>query len=249
MQVKRTGQAEYGLYIKALLCGEPGSGKTLLSSTFPNPIYASAEAGLMSVADRGIPYVEITSSTELLQMRMGLTQPPDVREKMFDAPVDTVIIDTIDEVQRILIRERLEAEKKDKLSLPDFGWLGGQMEAIIRGFRNLDMNVIFTCHVKETRDDEMGKIVYKPQLQGAICDQITGMVDLALVLQSRSINQIDGKENRRVTKRFAQTFPDSQHPWVKDRSGKLPDEVELTFDDDFDRIHTAIYGGKSGKSV
>lgn len=43
MKIRRTGADDYGKYVKALICGEPGSGKTLISSTFPNPLYASAE--------------------------------------------------------------------------------------------------------------------------------------------------------------------------------------------------------------
>ena len=244
MKVRITGNSEYGNHIKALICGDAGQGKTLISSTFANPVYASAESGLMSIADRSVPYVDIKNSSELQQMKAALDQSPATLEKIFGTQIETVVIDTIDEIQRMLVRERLESEKKDKLSLPDFGWLSGQLEGIIRGFRNLPMNVVFTCHLKETRDDDLGRIVYKPQLQGSIADQISGMVDLALLLTTRTVNEIVDGSNRRTIKRFIQTFPDAQHPWVKDRSGKLPQEFPVNFVDDFDRMHKIIYGGK-----
>lgn len=242
LELRKTGTAEYGRFIKALIVGEPGSGKTLISSTFPRPIYASAEGGLMSIADRNIPYVEIRNTEQLLELRVMLDNDPQTRTKVFGAPIETVVIDTIDEIQRVFIRERLENEKKQVLQLQDWGWLGEQMQAFVRGFRNLEMNVVFACHVKETRDDELGRIVYKPGLQGAIGDQIAGYVDLSLRLASQTKTVVEDETAKRVIERTLITFPDSQHPWVKDRSGKLPPELEVNFKDDFKRIHKLIFG-------
>src|SRR5262245_4846579 len=103
--IKVTGAAEFGHWIKALIAGPAGSGKTLISSTFPDPFYASCEGGLMSIADRAIPYWEIKDTKKLMKLSGALRQPPEVREELFGRPVNTIVIDTIDEVQRVLIRE------------------------------------------------------------------------------------------------------------------------------------------------
>lgn len=242
IQTKRTGSTEYGRWMKVLLCGEPGSGKTLLSSTFPNPYYANAEGGLMSVADRRIPYAEIRTIEDLFELKGHLELPADVREASLGVPVDTIVIDTIDEIQRILIRERLAAEKISSLRISDFGWLGEQMQAILRSFRNLDMNVVFTCHVRDTKDDESGRMIYKPALQGAISGDIPGYVDLSLFLTSKTQTVIQDNEAKQVPYRYLQTYPDSQHPWIKDRSGKLPETIEVDFTTDYSRIHQTIFG-------
>lgn len=241
MQIKRTGASDYGTFTKALICGEPGSGKTLISSTWPNPLYASAEGGLMSIADRDIPYVEIKQIDELLKIKQNLDQEPDVREEIFGFPVDTIVIDTIDEVQQIMIRERLRDERVETMRLADWGWLGENMSAMITGFRNLDMHVVFTCHLKDTQDAESGKTWIKPQLQGAIGDKIAGYVDLALVLKSTLTSEVVDGEAKRVLKRELQTFPDPMHPWIKDRSGKLPELFPVNFEDDFQRISDLIF--------
>lgn len=246
MDVRITGDSNYGTHIKALIVGPAGVGKTRMSSTFKNPIFASAEGGLMSVADRRIPYVNIESSEDLHRLRVALMQDASIREGVFGTKVDSVIIDTIDEIQNILVRERLEVSKNDKLTLPDFGWLREQMRAIVRGFRNLDMNVVFTCHDKESRDDELGKVMIKPALQGAFADEIPNMVDLALILVNRAETQIVDGGTSRVIRRFLQTYPDAQHAWVKDRSGALPQEFEINFEDDYQRMYDTIFnrGGK-----
>lgn len=242
LQVKRTGSTDYGFYVKALVCGEPGTGKTLTASTWPNPIYANAEGGLMSIASRDIPTVDITSSGVMLDLKNALSQSPEVREKMLGVPVDTVVIDTIDEVARLLVKERLEQGNKDAMAIADWGWLGEQLRSMVRAYRNLPMNVIFNCHLKSVEDADSGTQFFKPAIQGAMGDEIAGYVDIAGVLTARPITEvINGKNHRRIV-RILQTFPDVKRPWIKDRSGKLPMEFPVNFEDDYKRLHELIYG-------
>lgn len=243
LSIQVTGDADYGRYIKVLFCGDPGSGKTLISSTFPNPIYASAEGGLMSIAERKLPFIKIIESEQLLRLRNAMEEPPNVRAAFVGRPVDTVVIDTIDEIARILVRERLEQNKKDAMAIADWGWLGDQLRAIVRSFRNLDMHVVFTCHLKSTEDSETGRMFFKPAIQGAVGDEIAGYVDLALLLRAQPVVRPVNGEAVRTTVRYLQTTPDLNFPWVKDRSGKLPAELEINFRDDFSRINDLIFGG------
>lgn len=242
LQVKRTGTDEYGRHIKALFCGPPGAGKTLTSSTWPNVFYANAEGGLMSVADKHVPYADVTTSHDLLQLRQTLSQSPEVRERTLGVPVETVVIDTIDQVARLLIEERLATTKKDAMAIADWGWLGDQLRGLVRGFRNLPMHVVFCCHVRDTEDAETGTVLVKPAIQGAMGDEIAGYVDLAVLLTARPVVRMeDGQSVRRVV-RFLQCYPDARHPWVKDRSGKLPMEFPIDFQTDYPRLDAAIYG-------
>jgi hypothetical protein len=245
LSVKRTGADDYGRFTKALIVGEPGSGKTLISSTWKNPIYASAEGGLMSVADRNVPYVEIKSSKDLLQLKGQLDQAPEVREKVFGFPIDTVIIDTIDEVQKILIKERLEETRQDSMKMQDWGWLAEQMKAIVTGFRNMPLHVVFTCHIKDKDDQETGQSWTTPGLQGAIGNDIAAYVDFSLLLKTSTLTDVvDGKAQKRII-RVLQTYRDARNPWIKDRSGKLPSELVVNFEDDFQRIYDLVYGNLS----
>jgi hypothetical protein len=242
LQIRRTGADEYGKYIRALFLGDPGAGKTLTASTWPNPLYASAEGGLMSVADRGMAFAEITASDQLLKLRNALNQPPDVRENLLGVPVDTLVVDTIDEIQRILIRERLETTKKETLTVQDFGWLGDQMRSIIRGLRTLPLHVVCTCHLKKGDDaGDSGKIM-GPALQGQVGDEIAQYFDIVALLKGTVLTRVVGDSTKRVQVKLMQTYPDIQHPWIKDRSGKLAPEIELDFVSDYQQLFDAIYG-------
>lgn len=241
--VKRAGADEYGRSLKALIAGDPGAGKTRISSTFPNPFYANVEGGLMSVADRQVPYTDITSSEDLNALLQVLRQTPKARENVLKVPVSTVIIDTLDAVQKLLIDERKRNEKKESMAIADWGWLGDQLRMIVRNYRNLDLNVIFTCHLKTVEDSESGQTFVKPALQGAMGDEIAAYVDIAGLLKASPKSVVKDGKAVRTLQRLLQTGPDARHPWLKDRSGKLEIELEMNLTDDGVRLLKYIYGG------
>lgn len=242
LNVRRVGDDDWPRHIKMLLVGNTGAGKTRMSSTAPNVLYLNAEGGMMSVRDRQPAVIDITTVSALLEAKMALDQEPSVREQLIGFPVQTVVVDTIDEVSRILMRERVESQKKESPAIADWGWLGDQMRGILRGFRNLDLNLILCCHVRSSEDSESGRTVYNPAIQGAMGEEIAGYVDLAVLLRARRRTRlVDGQAVEEMV-RFLQCAPDLQHGWIKDRSGKLPAEFEVNLDDDFKRLDALIYG-------
>lgn len=249
LDIEFTNESEQAHFTKVLICGDAGTGKTRTSSTWPNPLFASAEGGLMSLRDRSVPFKVIRTSEDLQQVRALLMQAPDVRAQMIGRPVDTIVIDTIDEIQGIFIRERLSEKKIESLTIGDYGWLGETMRSVISGFRNLDMHVVMTCHLKETSDSETGKMFIKPALQGAIADQIPNYFDLSLWLRAQDTVTIVDGENVRSFQRWFQTYPDGMRSWIKDRSGTLPSEVSANLDDDYRRIERFIFGDRDSLPV
>lgn len=250
LQVRRAGLNEYGTFLKILMAGEPGVGKTRIASTFPNVLYANAEGGMMSVVDRAPAFVDIRSSVDLNELRLNLELPAERREAVFGCPVDTVCIDTLDEMQRILIRERLDETKKESLAIQDYGWLGDQVRGIVRAFRNLELNVIFNVHLKSDKDEETGRTFIKAQLVGAMADELAGYMDMTLLLKVTQTTKAVNGQSQRVEQRFMQTSSDSNHTWIKDRSGKLPKpEFEIDLDNDYERIIGWIRAGDIAPSV
>lgn len=241
-----TGLAEYGQWMKVMFCGEAGTGKTLISSTFPNPFFISAEGGLMSIARRFLPYTNLESTQDLKEIIGILRQDPKTRATMLGAntaTVDTIVIDTIDEVQKVFMKERVKAKKDEAFNLKDYGWLNEQMQSAIRAFRNLDMNVVLTCHIKPVTNEETGKVTYKPGMAGQVAEWIPSAVDLSLLLNARTATEIQGGKAVKVVHRYAQAMPDSEYSWIKDRSGRLPAEFEVNFEDDYQRLFDLIYKG------
>lgn len=233
--------------LKMLLAGPPGSGKTLFCASFPQVLYADMEGRLLSVRNRDVHRVPISSVADLEELRAMLAQEPDVREQALGIGVRTVVLDTVDELARILQKERLRAEKRETLSMQDWGWYGDQLRNILRSYRNLsDLNVIFTVHLRTTEDSETGRVEYMPSIQGQVGNEVAGYVDEAFLLRARPTVDENGE---RVVRRFLQCYPDPQYSWIKDHSGNMPQEFPMDFVSDYERMAELIFGDQRSEQT
>ena len=116
--IKTTGIEDYldggEAYIKALIMGPPSAGKTRSASFWPKPIFADCEKGRMSIADRAVPYGEILSQDDMRGMIRALQV--ECMKPVAQRAYQTVVIDTLDAYQRIVMQERLRSERKEAFS-------------------------------------------------------------------------------------------------------------------------------------
>jgi hypothetical protein len=226
--------------IKLLILGPPGAGKTLFASTFPKPLYVDMEGRLLSIRDRDCRRTRVTSLEQLEEVKAALDQRREVRERLL-GPVGTVVLDTVDELARIIIKERLVSEKLEAMRQQDWGYLGDTLRDILRGFRNLsDLHVIFNCHLKMVTDDDSGRSWMRPDIQGAVGNEIPAYTDEVLLL--RALPSVNPTTGERTITRHLQTYPDKMHEWIKDHSGTLPMEFPVNFTDDYQRLSAFIFG-------
>lgn len=154
--------------IKAVVYGPSGAGKTVFGSTAPKPIFASAEAGLLSTAGKNTAFVEIKTFKDLLDMLDYL------KNKKHD--FETVVIDSITEINDII---KLDIERKAgrSMQLQDWGDLAKKIKAILRGFRDLPMHVLFIAQEMNVDDEgKISKIV--PSLNGKAATEIAYFMDI-----------------------------------------------------------------------
>lgn len=239
MEIKTTGRAEYGQFAKILVYGMPGHRKTLLGSTASDVLFLSIEAGLMTISDRNIDFKEILDPVDL-QETFAYLRSGEHKYKW-------VVVDTLDELQKVFIADRLKRERREVMALQDWGYVGEQMQKALRAYRNLPMNVVFLCHAKTEQDTESGIMITKPLLQGAIGDQIAGFMDLSAFISADIMkNTESGADETIVSLRF-QASP--RFPHIKDRSGKMPDFYRLNLETDLDDIYKLIFGGAKPPKV
>lgn len=242
LKIKRTGAADYGRFIKMLVCATPGSGKTKFGATARNPLIVDCESGLMTIAEQDIPYATVETSLENDQLLLHLSQDDKTQEEMLGFLPETIVIDTVDELQKIYERERLKATNQDHMTMKDWGWLKDRMiEDVILPYRNLDKNVIFLCHVKEDRDDEEGPVRVKPGLKGGIADDIAQYFDIAATITVEEYMDVENDTAVKKVRHVMQVQMDNKHDWLKDRSAKLPPRFVLDGEKDFERIHKSVF--------
>jgi len=204
MKLQSTKQA-HAHGVKCLVYAAAGSGKTSLIPTLPNPVILSAEAGLLSIADADLPFIQIETLQDLREAYTWLTKTPE------GLTFESVALDSISEIAEVV----LNAEKKTaKDPRQAYGAMQEAMTDLIRAFRDLPgRNVYFSAKLEKTTD-EMGKILYGPSMPGNKTGQLLPYF-FDLVLALRVEKDADG-----VPMRVLQCQPDGA--WLaKDRSGKL----------------------------
>jgi len=195
----------------------------------------------MSISDRAVPYAEIRTSQQMDELMEMLKKEC---AKGSQRRYQTLVIDTIDSLQRIWIHERLVSEKKEALSgWGDWGHLDGKATQLLEKVLNLPMNVVVNLHVKETTEDIEGTesklIIKQPKLKGDLRDQIAAEFDLVGYMDT-DWEAVNGK---RTLVRSIKWTPEPRHPILKDRSGRLPRITPVDFTDrDYYGIYEAIVG-------
>ena len=225
MPLKFTTTKKATGFVKALVFGEAGMGKTVLCSTAPNPIIISAEAGLLSLADHDIPVIEVTSVQDVMDAYQWVTESKDAEQ------FETVCLDSITEIAEVLLSQYKKEEKDPRKA---YGRLSDDMSTLIRSFRDLkDKHVYFSCKMNRKEDESTGITTYKPAMPGnTLTNNLPYFFDEVLALRI-------GKLDNGTEYRYLQTQPELQWP-AKDRSGTL-EKVEKP---DLSYIFSKIAKGK-----
>lgn len=190
--------------VKILVYGQAGSGKTSLIRTLPNPLVLSAEAGLLSIQDADLPYIEIKCVEDLREAYSYIMSEEG-------AGFESIALDSISEIAEVI----LNAEKKiAKDPRQAYGAMQEQVSDLIRAFRDIPGKHVYMSAKLEKATDEMGRILYAPAMPGnKTGQQLPYFFDEVLAL--RVERDAEGNVQRAL-------MCDSDGLWqAKDRSGKL----------------------------
>lgn len=190
--------------VKVLVYGGAGNGKTTLIGTLPDPIIISAEAGLLSLADFDIPYIEVT---DMASLREAYSYVASKEASAFKS----VAIDSISEIAEVVLSYEKKNNKDPRAA---YGEMQTQMADLIRAFRDLTGKNVYMSAKMEKVQDESGRILYGPSMPGKLLPQaLPYFFDEVLAL--RVEKDEEGKSQRAL-------MCDSDGLWsAKDRSGKL----------------------------
>lgn len=238
--IKTAGLHEYmeggKAKLRFLLLGTAGSGKTRFGSFAPKPIFADCENGILSVADRGVPYAEIESTEDmdafLTTLEFECKKPPAQRRW------ETVIIDTLDTYERHVIHNYLKKKRRTEMDgWEDWGYLSAEMTSVIERLSLLDMNVIVLCHTKSvSRKGQVPEDQFILRLKGDLGQQLPNDFDFVGMIQQEFGPGDDGREVIRNI-RWEST---PAAPFLKFRGGGTKSTPLVFADSDFAAVRDAI---------
>lgn len=246
---ERTGDADFSPYIKALIAGDPKSGKTNLLGTVPGIFICDTEPdanNMETVRHLDLPVATIRKTQDLKDVAITLgndtlrKQLAQQRYGMDD--ITAVGIDTMDTLQKIMKRERMVSERSRTFERDDWGWLKTEMEQVIQTFTALPMHVFFTVHLKTSElgsgQDRWSKV--EPGLEGAIAATIAGMVGYSLLTFREE--DFDEVTKQITTKYFVRTEGNKTHGFLGTR---IPNQaLPPIIAPDMGQIHGVIQAGR-----
>lgn len=167
-------------YLKALIYGEPGAGKTYLVGTAPKPLFVDVEGGTMTIRDRDIAVVKVTSWEDLEEVLDNLEAKTKGWEKY-----ESLCLDSITEVQTLLHEQLLKegaanssrSRDPDVMEMQDWGKSLVRMQRVMRRFRDLPMHVFMTSLSEEGLDNAK-QLRVRPALQGRMAMLLPAIMDV-----------------------------------------------------------------------
>lgn len=191
--------------VKLMVYGSAGSGKTSLIPTLPDPVILSAEGGLLSIADKNLPFIQIENLQTLNDAYKWLASSDEAKQ------FQSVALDSISEIAEVVLSTE---KKKNKDGRAAYGEMDTAMAELIRAFRDLPGRHVYFTAKLEKQADELGRILYYPSLPGnKTAQRLPYFFDEVLAL--RVEKDAEGINQRAL-------MCDSDGLWVaKDRSGKL----------------------------
>lgn len=211
--------------VKGLIFSESGRGKTYqikeLAESGYKPLVISAENGLLTLAatdiGKQIPVIDLTKDDDGKTIPMAkrinkLDQVHTWLEKEKPKEFDTIVIDSLTEVNQALMSYLSEKHPAEKDALKKYRDNNDIMRNLIKQFRDLNYNVIFISQ-SEVEKDDVGRRFIQPSVVGKLSQDLPYFFDLVLYLSIVKNDQ--GKDVR------AFQCDAGENIIAKNRGGKL----------------------------
>lgn len=247
----------------AMFYGDPGSGKTTLAASaqdcpeMADVLFANIEGGLLSIAHRGDIHAENVRTTEdirALYFRL-VNKDPEL------ANVRTVVVDSLTELQTInleeIVHEAMDKGKaqsrsgrertEDDIWQEDYGKSTTMLKRLVRGFKDLRINVIITAlakyvypKVSQKADlTDVDPIAVLPSLTAKLGESVMGYMDFVWYL----FYDQEENEYKLLTKSQGAYRAKTRGPRFQDAVGPVIKNPNMN------DIYTTFVKATSGESV
>lgn len=180
-------------FVRLLVYGAQGVGKTTWAASAPNPVFLDYENSSETL--RGTPLENVP----LAGTRKELANPDNVLDFIkSNNPYDTYIIDSVTSMNDTLLMEHMRGvsgRDKDLALFGDFRKMNNVLKRIFYELITVKKNVVLIAHQKTWRDTETNKVLeYRPRLPPEAEDAITRLVNEVFYLETK--NSLKGPANR-----------------------------------------------------
>lgn len=205
--IQQPYQVSTEFYLKVLLYGQPGIGKSTCAISAPNPLLIDCDNGVHRIApNHRVPFLPVKNYEEIIEVLAG----KDV------VPFETIVIDTagklLDYMAQWIIKENPKMGRKDgALTLQGYGVRKYEFINLLKRVSVMGKHLIFVAHELEERsgDDK----VIRPEVGGSSGGDLIKELDLVGYMEAM---------NRKRTISFTPC-----DKYYAKNSARLPEMIEL----------------------
>lgn len=234
MEVKRPGDNRF---IKALIFGPPGQGKTYLLGTAQEDertapmLLLDFEGGDETLAGLDIDIAPIRSWDDYSEVFEALASGEHWTlpgTSLAEGELyKSIGIDSISETHTWALLEILDhatatnsrRDDPDSLEIQDYGKATIQMRRLLREFRDLPLHVFYTATAKTVDERGIGKVKV-PAMSGAMAEEVVGLMSIAGYLAL--VEEDDEISRELILQNFPRFRTKIRVPWEQ----SAPDTIE-----------------------
>lgn len=217
-------------FFNMLIYGNSGAGKTRLAGSadavpdLRRVLFIDVEGGTLTL--RNTEYNEV----EVVRVRSWQEMEAVYKELMLPGHgFNTIVVDSLTELQKLSmdrIMRRLVEEDADAVENVDGDLVPQirewninieQTRKVVRKFRDLPVNTIFTALEHSDKNMMRGTTRRKPSLSGKVKDEVAAFLDIVVYLYTKE-RDVDGESKQQRMLLTGQT----EDTVAKDRSNRLP---------------------------
>ena len=170
--VKQPYEVSKTFFLKALLYGQPGLGKSTAGASMPKPLLIDCDGGIHRLAPQHRPqFLPVQSYAEVLEV---------LASKEIE-PFETIVFDTagklLDYMDAWIIKNNPKEGRKDgALTLQGYGTRKREFINLLKRISVMGKHLVFIAHEREERDGDT-KII-RPEIGGSSGNDLIKELDL-----------------------------------------------------------------------
>lgn len=172
-------EAETSKYVKCMVYGASGVGKTRFAATAPSPLFVDSDKGLKTVYTMGKnpPFIQLSRGDRVYKQVLEVISSAAKKEDKFwsEQNVQTIVFDSYTSLADMLLVEVMKYPSRpenrrdpdnDKPIFDHWTALQARLRNITKQCQDLGFNIIATCGQQVDKDEVSGAFIGQPAIQG-----------------------------------------------------------------------------------